>query len=245
MRARWLALLVSPLGCLDPMGPSHHDPSTPQQTSAAPVTITTVGDYRVLVHWNARPIPCPTQSQGIFPIESLQAMDRWYGNQLRAAGERSLCADANAGNEVYRLAWIPSFHHTVIIRIERRGGDHSFNAVQLSGAGGYEPGTPQEQITVAISESEWKSWLALIARARFWEAQTIAADTIFDSTGARVGFVGVDGAQWILEAKRFTDYHAVDRWSPLSTGPDGAFRAACSWLLHRSGLVPDTLIAEY
>ncbi len=245
MGARWLALLVMPVACLDPVGPAFEPPSAQPEPSDSPVTITTVGNYRYLVHWDAKPRPCPTESLKTFPIDSLQARDGWYGGQLRAAGEGPLCSDASPARELYRLAWIPSFHHTVIVRIERRGGEYSLTTVQLSGAGGYEPGTPLRRSTIAISQSEWNLWLGLVSRARFWQAQTIAADTVFDSTGTRVEFMGLDGAQWMLEATRANEYHAVDRWSPLKDGPYARFREACSWLLRRSGLVPDTLMAEY
>jgi hypothetical protein len=55
---------------------------------------------------------------------------------------------------------------------------------------------------------------------------------------------GADGAQWLLEARRGSEYHAVDRWSPHAD-PYIPFRKACEWLLKRSGLVDSTLVAEY
>lgn len=115
MHARWLILLVMPVACLDPLGPTSDTPAAVSQTSNPPVTITTVGNYRYLVHWDAKPRQCPTQSRNLFPIESLQARDGWYGGQLRAASEGPLCSDASPQRELYRLAWIPSFHHTVIV----------------------------------------------------------------------------------------------------------------------------------
>lgn len=238
-------MLVAPLACWDPVGPATDKLSTLPEASNATVTITTVANYRYLVHWDATPLPCPTNSALMFPVKALQDRDHWYGAQLRAAGAQSLCSDANIAQEVYRLAWIPSFHHTVIVRIERRGGDYSLSAVELSGAGGYDPGTPQRHIAMALRESEWKAWLVLVTESRFWQAQTVAADTVFDSTGTHVDFMGLDGAQWVLEGRRGDEYHAVDRWTPLADGPYGAFRTACSWLLHRSGMVSDTLVAEY
>lgn len=245
MRTRWLVVLVAPLACWDPVGPSAPENIDVSETPSAAVTVTTVGNYRHLVHWDATPVRCPTNSTVMFPIKSLQAMDGWYGAQLRAGGAKTLCSDAAVAQEVYRLAWIPSFHHTVIVRVERREGSYSLSAIELSGAGGYEPGTPQRHVAATLSQTEWNTWLNLVAQARFWHAQTVAADTVFDSTGAHVEFMGLDGARWLLEARRADTYHAVDRWSPMADGPYGAFRTACSWLLHRSGLVPDTLVAEY
>jgi len=245
VRARWLALLVMPVACLNPVGPAVEAPSVQPDASGPPVTITTVGKFRYLVHWDGRPRPCPRQPSKMFPIDSLQARDGWYGAQLRAAGEGPLCSDAAAAGEVYRLAWIPSFHSTVVVRIEKRGVWYLLTAVQLSGAGGYAPGIPEHRFTAAISQSDWDEWLGLLSRARFWQAQTIAADTIFDSTGAHVDLMGLDGAQWLLEAARSKEYQAVDRWTPMKDGPYAAFREACTWLLHRTGLVPDTLVAEY
>lgn len=247
MRRRWLAILVAPLACLDPVGP-------PTETTAqvpddlatlAPVTMTTVGEYRYLVHWDATPIPCPANSTALFPITSLQERDRWYGSQLGATGAQSLCSDTTSAEEVYRLAWIPTFHHTVVVRIERRGQSYALSAVELSGAGGYEPGVPQRRTAITLRESEWAAWLRMVVQSRFWQAQTVAHDSVFDSTGAYSEWIGLDGAQWVLEARRGNDYHAVDRWSPMADGPYAAYRRACTWLLLRSSLVADSIVAGY
>lgn len=247
MRRRWLAILIAPLACLDPVGP-------PAETTAQPpedvptlpvVTMTTVGEYRYLVHWDATPIPCPTSSTALFPIKSLQDREGWYGSQVGATGAQSLCSDTTGAEEVYRLAWIPSFHHTVVVRIERHGESYALSAVELSGAGGYDPGVPQRRIAMTLRQSEWDAWLRMVAQSRFWQAQTVDQDSIFDSTGAYSPWIGLDGAQWLLEARRGNDYHAVDRWSPLVEGPYTGYRRACTWLLLRTGMVSDRLVAGY
>jgi hypothetical protein len=251
VRARWLVLVMVPIGCMDPVGPSV--PDTPSaRTDLSLVlqeserTVTTLVDgYRYVTHYDARPVPCVAGSRSMFPVRALADRDAWYGSQLRAGGEGPLCAEASPTDEVYRLAWIPSFHHTVIVRVEKRGSDYSFSAAQLSGAGGYEPGTLGDKVSESLSESEWNVWLELLSQSRFWRAHTIADDTVFDASGKRTELVGLDGAEWLLEAVRGGEYHAVDRWSPLANGPDAAFRRACSWLLHRSGFAPDTLVSEY
>jgi len=164
--ARWLALLVMPVACLDPVGPAFEPPSAQPEPSDSPVTITTVGNYRYLVHWDAKPRPCPTESLKTFPIDSLQARDGWYGGQLRAAGEGPLCSDASPARELYRLAWIPSFHHTVIVRIERRGGEYSLTTVQCRELAGT---SPERRWAVARSQSANQSgtsgWVWSLERA--------------------------------------------------------------------------------
>ena len=68
----------------------------------------------------------------------------WYPQHWDAAGEPSLYersrAATTAGTSTLRFTWLPTFHHPVIVRIERSGKEAKLVAKQLSGEGGYEPG---------------------------------------------------------------------------------------------------------
>ena len=266
MIRRWWPLICAPLACLNPLAPTSPEiaPVGTVEAQRVPcnivrnergihgsdcddglLTLATYDDHRYLLHWNGKPVTCTTPVTSLFPVQPLQARDGWYGVQLRAAGERSLCDDPEAAEEVYRLSWIPSFHPTVIIRFERRDQTYRLRGVILSGAGGYEPGIVANSVDTPLTQADWQAWLGLAARARFWTAPTEASDTVLDTSGAVQFVMGLDGAQWLLEARQNGQYHAVDRWSPDPDGPHSAFRTACTWLLHRSGLVPDSLLAGY
>jgi hypothetical protein len=200
--------------------------------------------YTPVVHWNGTPVECDSRANATFPLAYLQGRDNWYGKQLRATGQRSLCHDLKEADEVYRLTWIPSFHHTIMVRVEKRGATHTLRAVRLSGAGGYEPGRSQVDTTILLSQADWDAWIHLATSARFWEASTTESDSVIGPDGKVQIMVGADGAQWLLEARRGTQYHAVDRWSPHAE-PYMAFRHACEWLLKRSGLADSAVVAEY
>src|SRR5919198_5935785 len=108
-------------------------------------------EYRPIVHWGARPIECNSNSSSTFPLAYLQERDDWYGKQLRATGQGSLCRESRKVEQVYRLTWIPSFHPTVMVRIEKRGGAQLLHAVRLSGAGGFYTGRgPRERILTRL-----------------------------------------------------------------------------------------------
>jgi hypothetical protein len=57
--------------------------------------------------------------------------------------------------------------------------------------------------------------------------------------------LGLDGAQWVLEWAGHGRYYSIDRWSPEPRGPAAAYRRLGEWLLHRSSLAPDSLVAQY
>ena len=202
-----------------------------------------VDTYRFIVHWTGVPIECDSGSH-TFPLRYLQERDHWYGAQLRATGQRSLCAESEHSEVVFRLTWIPTFDPTVMVRLDKRGANYTLHAATLSGAGGYEPGELRRDTTLALSEHDWPAWLSLVGSARFWEATTSQTDSAIGPDGKPVVLVGRDGARWLLEARRGTQYHAVDRWSPHAK-EFMPFRRACEWLLHRSGLVDSALVAEY
>lgn len=64
----------------------------------------------------------------------------WYGKQLQALQESSLCCDSTDRGRVIRFVWLRSFHHPVVIRLnESTKGSWSLVTKVGSGAGGYDP----------------------------------------------------------------------------------------------------------
>ena len=124
--------------------------------------------------------------------------------------------------------WLRTFHHPVALRLQNEAGVRTLVVKQLSGAGGYEPGTIAIERTVALGDDEWNAFLKLIDEADYWALPT-----------RNEGVMGFDGAQWILEGVKDGRYHVVDRWSPnknYSPSNDLKFRDACLYLLELSGL---------
>src|SRR5262249_41516571 len=60
----------------------------------------------------------------------------WYSSHLRAMGEPSLwvLSRKDSGATVYRLLWLPSFHHPVCVRISRAAGGARLHVKVLDGA---------------------------------------------------------------------------------------------------------------
>ncbi len=160
---------------------------------------------------------CPTNMsemfffpQGTFgPTEGRFDQDEfrrtWYSKHLRAMNEPSLsCGDTNGDS--YRFLWLRTFHAPIAVRIDRTPEKSTISAVQLSGAGGYDPGSIADRTTRDLSAQNVDSLLAAFDTADFWHLPSWKTS------------MGADGAQWIVEARSRGQYHVVDRWSPKA-GP--------------------------
>jgi hypothetical protein len=160
----------------------------------------------------------------------------WYGRHLRVLGEQPFCANADETFEAYRLTWLPSFHPSVIVRIERSSGPYHLAAKVESGAGGYEPGHLARDTSFTLAEADGREFVRLLNSAHFWARPT-------EPPPDRAQ--GADGAQWILEGLGRNRYHVVDRWSPDIEGPDAPYRRLLEWMLSHSGLAAPELVREY
>ena len=182
-----------------------------------------------------RGIVCQS-SEALFPDTSLQRMEGWYGPQWRALEAGPLCGMPASVSEVFRFVWLPSFHPAVAVTVSWTQFGSTLVAKRLNGAGGYAPGGIARDTTVELSSTQEEMLQDLVMAAGFFTEPTKEPPT---------GGMGVDGAQWILEWASAGRYHAVDRWSPRRDGPYKNFRALGEWFLKLSGLVPDSLVAEY
>jgi hypothetical protein len=149
----------------------------------------------------------------------------WYSKHLAAMNEPSLQPRAGCPEESYRFLWLRSFQAPIAVRVWQASPKRFFIiSKQLSGKGGYEPGSLSNEKMRPLTEDEWNTFTQLLSQASFWKLPT--EDEMID---------GNDGAQWILEGVKEDNYHIVDRWSP----PNSSYRACCLYLLKLSELEID------
>jgi hypothetical protein len=149
---------------------------------------------------------------GYFPVGVLRSGDGggeefagdWYGSQLRAMAEPPL--PCSSGSEVYRFTWLRTFHHPIAVRVEvsADGARGEVSAIELDGAGGYEPGATLRRFSGELDAASVDQLRNKFSTAGFW------------SMAPAEERLGRDGAEWILEANGDQGYHLAVRWSPKS-----------------------------
>ena len=125
---------------------------------------------------------------------------RWYSRFLFAMNE-PLLYNRQFNKTIFRFTWLRTFHHPIIVRIEKE-----LNSVFLywkvsDGAGGYDPGSLIINNKLQIGVSEWTKFISKIDSGNFWKMQ-------------RSGSIGTDGSEWILEGCDSTKYYVTSFWSP-------------------------------
>lgn len=190
----------------------------------------------VLVHAaDVRPTcPTPNEKDYFFPqglLHSARAdlddfVRAWYSGSLRVMKEPSLSCGKIADSQVYRFLWLRTFHRPISIRITHSKNSTALVAVELTGVGGYEPGSIARRIEKTVTTAEWKRLETVLSRTTFWNMPPRPPELE----------LGFDGAQWIIEGRRPGQYHVVDRWTPKK----GSYRDAGLYFLRLSGLsVPE------
>ncbi len=99
-------------------------------------------------------------------------------------------AGRDSETRIYRLLWLPSFHHPVCVRVDHSSQGTRLHARVLDGAGGYDPGQVAIDREVALGHHQWRELERLVSAAAFWEMPTRTPE---DSGGS-------DGDQLIVEA---------------------------------------------
>jgi hypothetical protein len=135
------------------------------------------------------------------------------------------------GPDALRFLWLRTFHAPVAVRIvaysdsKRRTKADSLrlHAVELSGAGGYEPGEVQRRLDSALGYDVWDTLAKLLANAEFWDAPSA------------VQSFGDDGAEWIFEVRIGDRYHVVSRWAPHEDGRHAQFWTLGQYLIALTG----------
>jgi hypothetical protein len=146
----------------------------------------------------------------------------WYSNQLVAANESPIVLPIET--PTYRFIWIRTFHNPVVVRVECPGRC-KLSAKILSGEGGYDPGKVSKFVRRNLSQDEEDKFKQLMSRVNFSPAKRLG------------GIVGLDGAQWILEAASGNTYRALDYWRPVSDKNSDvkAYVALCNYMIDLSG----------
>jgi hypothetical protein len=153
-------------------------------------------------------LTCPGRRADLPPMTVMdEFQDGWFSEQLAAAAEPSLAKLAetgpSSGRSVVRFTWLPSFDHSVTVRLEwAPSGDMHLAARMLSGAGGYAPGAVKQKVDRDLTEGERAAVNKLFASLLLWRQPAALCD------------MGLDGAEWLFEGTDSAGYHFVKRWSP-------------------------------
>ncbi len=147
---------------------------------------------------------------------------KWYSGHLLAMGEPSLWKLSHRAQSatVYRLLWLPTFHHSVCVRVDRTPRGAKLHVTVLDGQGGYDPGLVAIDRNILLPEEEWKKLNEYLEKAGFWAMPARIADD-----------GGCDGDQLIVEGIQEGKYHLVDRWMP-----EPAYEELCRHMLDLTGL---------
>jgi hypothetical protein len=138
-------------------------------------------------------------------------LSAWYSKHLSAMSEPSLwdVSRQDSTGEVYRFLWLRSFHHPISVRLTvRKDGTGLLTSKETNGKGGYEPGKLVRDLRATLSREQTRWFLDRVEYSGLWKLPTNQS-----------GVIGLDGAQWIIEAVKGGSYHIVDRWSPPAGDP--------------------------
>jgi len=169
------------------------------------------------------PVPCAAFRGRTRPLMS-DFEAQWYGGHLSAAGEHPL---SEAAVPTLRFTWLRTFHAPVVIRLETAAdGGVTMTASELSGQGGYDPGTVARRVERSLSSEE----VAALKR-------TLEDTAVLEQAPGECS-LGMDGAQWIVESTGPDGYRFIERHSP-GDGPVRTFG------LHLIGLTGWTYDSVY
>ena len=140
-----------------------------------------------------------------------------YSDLLKTANESSLLDVSDNNLEVYRFIWLRSFHHPIIVAIQKQSAEIKIVFKELNGDD-LKPGKIIIEKEFRGSENKWCEFKKLLNDANYWQLPT----------GSKSGR---DGAFWVLEAVKDKRYHVVQRWSP----ENGKYRNLGLFILKLAG----------
>ena len=138
-----------------------------------------------------------------FPTGSLDdSSASWYSTFLKALREPSLLPSGEeADRHAYRFTWLRTFHHPIAVRVELGIEEPIVITKMTDGMGGYEPGNLIRDEQALLSPKQIQSLEKVIGDVDFWHLPTGRGE-------------GIDGAEWIVEARLDANYHVATLWSP-------------------------------
>ena len=98
---------------------------------------------------------------------------QWYSKHLRAMSEPTLSCGPSSAEETYRFLWLLSFHNPIAVRVARSNEGVQLSAVELSGAGGYEPGTIVKQLQKSLSPDQWQTLISEVEACKYWSQPSV------------------------------------------------------------------------
>jgi hypothetical protein len=134
------------------------------------------------------------------------SFDNWYHKHLSAMGEPSLfsVADTDDGDQI-RFLCLPTFSKPISFRSFERDGRFWVRVVRLTGQGGYEPGKIEIDSSIEITTQERTTLTEAVIKSTKECKLTDDQQSILS---------GLDGTQWILEARINGRYHFQEVWEP-------------------------------
>lgn len=181
---------------------------------------------------------------GVFdssPVRDNSTAD-WYAHTLASLAETSLFdlrnrnrSDKDKDNDkaiqAYRFLWLPSLHRPISVRltinsdgtgtvVTRTIDLHSGSTVKKGVTKLVnESGEPILDMPNPATKAEVQEVLKQLQSLGFWSLKTEAvASADEDAQGRHYTHLATDGARWLLEGVKNSDYHVVDRWSPEYPG---------------------------
>ena len=153
---------------------------------------------------------CFGQRVSYFPEQVLEDdyKVKVYSSFLTELHEPSLWESSRSQiTESSRFLWIRDFDHPISVRLDAQHDGTAVLSIKISSwHGGNEPGKVIEDRTRKLSLEQTRWFLDKVVELNFWSLPTDLPRV--------VGVFHLDGAHWILEGVRDTQYHVVDRWSP-------------------------------
>jgi hypothetical protein len=134
-------------------------------------------------------------------------------------------AQQNPRATAYGLAWMPTFHHPVAVRIDWTAGGAELRAEVLDGKGGYVGGQIAIDKKITLSADQIAELSRQVEKAGFW-----AMPTAEDLGKDPYSFV-TDGDRLTIHGVKQGAYHLVTR-----VLPDPSFTKLCRHILELTGL---------
>jgi hypothetical protein len=153
-----------------------------------------------------------------------------YSRSLKEMAEPSFQSMVKTGAESYRFLWLRSFHPGVAIRVWKCDRGYCLATKQLDSidkvVGKEIHATAKLAIdrSRALTADEWNSFIDALNLANFWSLATVDGAPLAN-----------DGAEWVLEGAKESQYHVIARQSP----DDGYYYEACLYLIKLSELKVD------